>query len=416
MGTVYEKYIFEDGSTFDVPADKETYRTKLLETFPADHIAINRYFELIRKASDQGTLVFAKRALPKAIGALIPKRLYSFWDRTTSSVLDEITKNEKLKRVLTGQWGYSASPPSESSFGIHSGIVSHYFKGGFYPVGSAESFADKLISNFKKHGGEFALRTEVKNILIENGDAQGIEMATGKTIRATRVISSIGAKKTLELLPKNTNNIKWQKRINELKDSPAYFCLYIGYECEDVEALGLSRANHWFFEDTLDTTWSDVSQAPPVMYLSFPSLKDPQHTGSHHTAELVTFTDYSLFEKWKETRRGKRTPDYMEFKKTFEAELLAIFKKRFPMLADKITLAELATPLSMEFFTKSHHGAIYGLASTVDRYLTKDLHAKTPIKGLYLTGQDVLTPGVVGAMSAGLLTAAAIDARVFRYL
>jgi len=238
----------------------------------------------------------------------------------------------------------------------------------------------------------------------------------GKKISASKVISSIGAKKSMDLLPDSEIPAGWRDRIHELKGSPAYFCLYIGYEVENPDSVGISKANHWFFEDSLETTWSDPSRTPPVMYVSFPSLKDPNHTGSSHTAELITFTDYSLFKKWKETRRGKRTADYMEFKKVYELELLSIFKKRFPSLADKIRVAELATPLSMEFFTKSHQGGIYGLASTVHRYLTSDLHAKTPVKNLYFTGQDILTPGVVGAMTSGILTAAAIDPKLFKLL
>lgn len=416
MGDVYEKYIFEDGSTFDVPADKTRYQELLIATFPKEKKAIEDYFKLIDQAARQGTFVFSKRVLPKFISPFILKRLHPYWNETTTTVLNRLTKNKKLQQILTGQWGYSASPPSESSFGIHAAIVNHYLKGGYYPVGSAESFAQKMIANFKKHGGEFCLRSEVKKIVTKNDQVIGVELGNEKLITADKVISSIGAKKTLEITPSEITPHEWKKRIDALKDCPAYFCLYLGYECENPEALGISKANHWFYEKTEDTTWKDLNLTPPVMYVSFPSLKDPLHQGTAHTAELITFTEYDLFEKWGETRRGKRTPDYMEFKKSFEEKLLAIFKERFPALADKITVAELATPLSMEFFTKSHHGAIYGLASTVDRYLTPDLRPKTPIKGLYLTGQDVLTPGVVGAMTSGLFTAATIDSKIFKYL
>lgn len=416
MGDAYEKYIFEDGTTFDVPSNLDHYRELLTKNFPEDKTAIQEYFKLIDQASRQGAFVFSKRVLPKLASAFIPNRLHSFWNETTETVLNRLTKNKKLQKILTGQWGYNASPPSESSFGIHAAIVNHYLKGGFYPVGTAENFAEKMITNFKKHGGEFCLRAEVKKILADHKKVIGVELSDGITISAGKVISSIGAKKTLELTPAELTPPEWKKRINALKDCPAYFCLYIGYECEKPETLGISKANHWFYENDPSTTWRDPEQTPPVMYVSFPSLKDPLHTSSAHTAELITFTDYDLFEKWGDTRRGKRTPDYMEFKKVFEEKLLSQFKKRFPSLSDKITHFELATPLSMEFFTKSHHGAIYGLASTVDRYLTSDLRPKTPIQGLYLTGQDVLTPGVVGAMTSGLLTAGTIDSKILRYL
>jgi all-trans-retinol 13,14-reductase len=44
------------------------------------------------------------------------------------------------------------------------------------------------------------------------------------------------------------------------------------------------------------------------------------------------------------------------------------------------------------------------------------LRPKTPIPGLVLGGQDVVTEGILGAMWGGLLAAAAVDPRVFHHL
>lgn len=41
---------------------------------------------------------------------------------------------------------------------------------------------------------------------------------------------------------------------------------------------------------------------------------------------------------------------------------------------------------------------------------------KTPIEGLYLTGQDVVSPGIPGDMWGGMLCAASIDPKVFTHL
>jgi all-trans-retinol 13,14-reductase len=48
--------------------------------------------------------------------------------------------------------------------------------------------------------------------------------------------------------------------------------------------------------------------------------------------------------------------------------------------------------------------------------MMRGLRAKTPVPGLLLTGQDVVTPGVTGAMMGGILTAAAIERRVYPHL
>jgi phytoene dehydrogenase-like protein len=61
-------------------------------------------------------------------------------------------------------------------------------------------------------------------------------------------------------------------------------------------------------------------------------------------------------------------------------------------------------------------GAIYGLEATPRRFLSDALKIRTPIKGLYLSGRDVFTTGVVSAMMAGIYAAAAVEPRLFREL
>jgi all-trans-retinol 13,14-reductase len=40
------------------------------------------------------------------------------------------------------------------------------------------------------------------------------------------------------------------------------------------------------------------------------------------------------------------------------------------------------------------------------------LQARTPVPGLFLTGQDVTSPGVGGAMMGGVLAASALEPRI----
>jgi all-trans-retinol 13,14-reductase len=64
--------------------------------------------------------------------------------------------------------------------------------------------------------------------------------------------------------------------------------------------------------------------------------------------------------------------------------------------------------LSTVAFTAAEHGGVYGLEASPRRFLSNALRAKTPIAGLYLTGQDVGSAGIVGAMMGGVLSAAAL--------
>jgi all-trans-retinol 13,14-reductase len=47
----------------------------------------------------------------------------------------------------------------------------------------------------------------------------------------------------------------------------------------------------------------------------------------------------------------------------------------------------------------------------VDRFKQPFLHPITPVKNLYMTGSDIMTAGVGGAMMAGMMTTCAMQGR-----
>jgi all-trans-retinol 13,14-reductase len=93
---------------------------------------------------------------------------------------------------------------------------------------------------------------------------------------------------------------------------------------------------------------------------------------------------------------------------------MAFFAAKFPALEPLIVYRELGTPLATASFTGHEKGGFYGVETTPRRILSQALNARTPVPGLFLSGQDVATPGIAGALLGGMLGAAAIDPRVFQ--
>ena len=60
-------------------------------------------------------------------------------------------------------------------------------------------------------------------------------------------------------------------------------------------------------------------------------------------------------------------------------------------------------------FYQASTSELYGLVHNPERFEQEWLKPKTDIPGLYLTGQDILTCGVVGAMIGGLVSTLAIQ-------
>jgi all-trans-retinol 13,14-reductase len=120
--------------------------------------------------------------------------------------------------------------------------------------------------------------------------------------------------------------------------------------------------------------------------------------------------------RWADRAPGERGEDYLAFKRQVEDILFTQFRNYFPALADLVVFRDLSTPLATAAITGHNYGAFYGLEVTPRRMLSNALRMKTPVKGLYLAGQDALTPGIPGAMWGGLLCAGSIDPKVFTHL
>jgi all-trans-retinol 13,14-reductase len=84
------------------------------------------------------------KALPAPIaalaGPLLRRCFLRYADRTTRSVLEELTSDQKLIAVLTGQWADFGLPPAQSSFAIHAIVTNHYLEGAYYPWGARADY------------------------------------------------------------------------------------------------------------------------------------------------------------------------------------------------------------------------------------------------------------------------------------
>jgi all-trans-retinol 13,14-reductase len=427
MGPVYDTIHFPDGFVTHFARPKEALKRELKDKFPNALAQIDTWFDALHAAQSAGHAVFALRAMPEPIATF-----YRLWrgesidrwcGRTTGEVLQEIITDPRLRSVLAAQWGDYGSVPSRSCFGIHSVVVSNFFNGGYYPVGGAGVFAEKLTQVIESAGGEVRVDTRVTGLLTEREVVTGVQTEAGEAFRSSKVVSDIGARNTVaKLLPQPMQDAAWAREILALSPTIAHVALYLGLE-GDIGSMGGSPSNHWFYEtwDLESALWQDPVRNPvaPVLYISFPSLKDPSYDPGPrklHTVEAYAYTDWQAFARWQDSIPGRRPAAYRKLKAQIEKRLVAQFSRYFPALAPLIRYSEVSTPLSMQAITGAYEGAMHGIEPTPARFLCKWLHAKTPVSGLYLAGQDVGTPGVQGAMMGGVLAAAAIESKLLSRL
>lgn len=425
VGTVYDVLHFPD--SFDIPVARpaEAYKMELKDRFPDSAAEIDAYFEALLSAEEAGQMVGGERAMPdpfRAAHAWWNRRKIERWcGRTTSEVLAEFITDPRLAAVLSAQWGDYGGKPGEASFAVHATIMGHYLDGAAYPVGGAAAIAKGLVPVIEAAGGSARAGTPVSEILIEDGKAVGVRTGSGEEFRAPAIVSAIGARETVKrLLPEDVRQQDWAREISTFEPSVCHFEVFLGFE-GDIAEHGATRANHWFHEswETKDGVWSAAKDAPiPMAFASFPSLKDPAHDpgpSNRHTGQIMVLADWSSVAEFADGGARERPSEWAAFKEGIEARLMAYYAEKFPLLAPLVVYHELGTPLATASFTGHDKGGFYGAEATPRRMLSDALDAATPVPGLFLSGQDVVTPGIAGAFAGGLFGAAAIDPRVFRH-
>jgi all-trans-retinol 13,14-reductase len=242
-------------------------------------------------------------------------------------------------------------------------------------------------------------------------------MKDGRALRAKDVVSGCGYFNTFErLLPPGTVGPSLLKaRRGKVEPSLSHMNLYVGLKASDQD-LSLPKCNYWVYptpdhDANIRNYVADASNPLPVVYLSFPSAKDPSFAERYpgrSTVQAISLAPYEWFARWADKRWHQRGADYETFKDQLTERLRAEMIRWVPQVKDHIEHCELSTPVSTQHFMNYSRGEPYGLAHTPSRFAQRWLRPQTSVRHLYLTGQDIATAGVGGALIGGVLTASAL--------
>ena len=324
---------------------------------------------------------------------------------------------------LTAQYGDYGLPPRQSSFAMHASVVKHYFGGGGFPIGSSGVIVSMVNGVMEAHGAQIMTNAQVAEIRIEQGKVLGVRMQEGRDIDADQIVSGVGIFNTYEQLIPDVLRAKhnFEAQLRKIQPSVGHGCLYMGLK-GSPESLELQKNNLWIYPEGVDHDQAvadyleDQERPFPVVCISFPAAKDPswnERYPDRSTIDVITLLPYETFAQWDGTQWIDRDREYEALKEQIAQRFLVHLFEQLPHLKDQIDHYELSTPLTTKNFANYQKGELYGIDHSPSRYRQKFLQPRTPIKGRYLTGQDIVTAGVGGALFSGLISASAMT-RVMR--
>ncbi len=417
MRSPFEKFVYPD-FTFEVPDDEAEYRQALIARYPDERAAIDRYFKDLRAAAGWFGAHMSAQLAPAPIAELArfaTRRTEPLALSTTAAYFDGHFHNPELRALLASQWGDYGLPPSQSAFAIHALVAASYLGGASYPIGGARTIAKSVADTITANGGQCLVNQRVTEIIVSEGKAVGVrttsdghQQGSGAVFEAPIVVSDAGAYTTFCHLVPPSVTIPFRSELERLSVGHSFVTVYLAFK-DSPATLGFHGENHWIYDgydhDAMFEQRHGVLDGHPLAcYLSCPSLKDPKATA--HTAEIIAFLDYASVEAWKNEPWRNRSADYEALKHRVADGLVAFVDRHYPGFRDLVDYYEVSTPLTVEHFTGHPRGSVYGVPATPERFRLPYLTVVTPVKNLYLTGADVASLGIVGAMMGGVATTA----------
>uniref|UniRef100_A0A3P9LN49 Si:ch1073-13h15.3 n=1 Tax=Oryzias latipes TaxID=8090 RepID=A0A3P9LN49_ORYLA len=424
----------KDKREYTIVSGKTEMKTHLMKQFPDETEAIETFFKIMKLSAKKTHYLATLKLIPQWLSLFLLKSgianlvspVFRLSGTCATDFVNNLTTNKDLQVIFS--YFFYGVPPSDSSILINALLFHHYKRGAYYPKGGASEIAFHIIRTIQKHGGNCLVRAPVSQILVDDkGAAYGVKVRRGLEeveVHAPVVVSNCGIFSTFEKLLPPEIQVKQeiQDRLNMMKHGRGSLLVFSGFDGTEEE-LGLVSTNFWLYKDNdMDKSMDEFfalskEEAPdniPMMFITVPSAKDPEakirHPGKS-CITILTMVKYEWFEEWKDTTVRKRGDEYNNYKMRFAKNLFDWACTLFPQIKDKLVFQDVATPLTNMHYLGSQRGAMYSAEHNLERFYAEAVvknRCNTPVKNLYISGQDVFSCGIAGALHGGLLCASTV--------
>jgi all-trans-retinol 13,14-reductase len=288
-------------------------------------------------------------------------------------------------------------PPSKASFSDYALVVGPYIASTGTWRGGGRALAEALVAALTDAGGSVACDARAETIEADAAGVRAVRLEDGRRIPCQGCIFTGHPAQLESLLPAGLLRKAWFTRIREFAETPSVHMTFgrIGADDAGEHVHYLLPAPKACLKDdplALDVMFDPGSRAECLL-AGFPDA------AGRTPLALMQFIDSREFPPGDPRPRPQ---PYRSQKERCAAEAVALAREHCPdLMLDFETLAT-ATPLTMRHHVHGGTGSLYGIAHEMS---VLPLMPVTRLPGLWLAGQNILLPGVLGGIVSGAIAA-----------
>jgi all-trans-retinol 13,14-reductase len=332
-------------------------------------------------------------------------------------VVESCTKHPELQAVLYSHCTLHGVAPADIGFGLHAVVIDSLMIGAHGFRHGGDRLAGRFVKKIESLGGEVRTACLVSKIKPNGNDTISLELAHGEEITAARVISGIHPTTTYRMVEDFVPSRALDRRLNGVGQSIGFLGLYLSSNFEGFDPL----RNYYLFESSSPESFEFLRDQNMVdqnhvmgAFVSTPDRVDPgisepsKSPPGYRPISVHIPAPYHWFREWESCVGGRKPRVYHALKRDLGAQGISFVESSYPGFAASIKDYDVSTPLSNIHYNKTLEGSPYGIYHSVKNTGARAFGPRTHIPGLFLTGQNCLMPGILGAAVAGLRTAGQI--------
>ncbi|MDR2018066.1 MAG: NAD(P)/FAD-dependent oxidoreductase [Syntrophobacterales bacterium] len=381
---------------FSFPSGYDRISERLKGVFPKDTQAVDAYLQEVRR------IYHSQLYLDLDVSADVAGLATASAGLSLREFLDGVTDNEMLKCVLSMHCLLHGVMPEEVSFTSHACVAGSYYESARGIKGGGLSLAEAFDARLEETGVELFCGTEVTDILLsEERSVKGLRFCDGHILECGICISTIHPLQFLRLVPPSEFRPVYRRRLETLEDTCSAVIVYVE---SDVPLESLDRRNMLLFPVPC---FPDTERDLPVEGKPFFIARAPQeHQGSAKEGYIIICPVPNMGRDSRPAGLYSDDPEtYRSYKESVSTKILEHIESSCPEFKGKMTQVDCATPRTLKRYTHSPVGSIYGVKHGINQPSPLPV---TKIKNLFLAGQAVTAPGILGAAVSGFLACGSV--------